>query len=490
MQDLTPQLRTRLGRVERAVGFFVGLATLLLLAGFSYYVYHTAARKGWFDTKVSYYTYLRSGAGLKVGDTVKMMGFEVGEITRIAPEKPEAGWNVYVEFTVRGENIGYVWTEGTVAVVGSSGVFGSRYIELTKGTNGFSMFVFHNATEVPLNVLRSKPGQYVYATNYFAGERALAEAANNVETNSLAALEAAGVGKASVFDRYARAESRPKYAWFDARFFNAGYYNYYVPVTGRGKTESKVFIFAREPVVLAEAIEDVTKRVKDALPVMLALTNQIAGILDTSHTMLSNVNTFITTARPLVNQASNLLADAQPAVRNVGRITGNLTNAQGSLGEWLITQDLNRQIETTLATARATLASVTNSLGTLTVTTTNTMTTIAGSATNTMAKVDATLGDARGLMKTADTNLAAIVLELSKSLDSLAGITANLHRQVDANTNIVKSISDTIMHTDELLQGLKRHWLLRSAFRTNTPPKASSPPPKPGLQPGLPPRKD
>ena len=46
VQDLTPQLRTRLSQVERAVGWFVLVATLLLLAGFAYYVYHTAERKG------------------------------------------------------------------------------------------------------------------------------------------------------------------------------------------------------------------------------------------------------------------------------------------------------------------------------------------------------------------------------------------------------------------------------------------------------------
>jgi len=42
LQDLTPQLRTRLSRLERVVGIFVVLATLLLLAGLGYYVYSTA----------------------------------------------------------------------------------------------------------------------------------------------------------------------------------------------------------------------------------------------------------------------------------------------------------------------------------------------------------------------------------------------------------------------------------------------------------------
>jgi hypothetical protein len=46
LQDLTPQLRTRLSRMERAVGWFVVLATALLFFGFGYYVYETANRKG------------------------------------------------------------------------------------------------------------------------------------------------------------------------------------------------------------------------------------------------------------------------------------------------------------------------------------------------------------------------------------------------------------------------------------------------------------
>jgi hypothetical protein len=51
LQDLTPQLRTRLSRMERAVGWFVFLATALLLFGFGYYIYHTAERKGWFSSR-------------------------------------------------------------------------------------------------------------------------------------------------------------------------------------------------------------------------------------------------------------------------------------------------------------------------------------------------------------------------------------------------------------------------------------------------------
>jgi hypothetical protein len=53
---------------------------------------------------------------------------------------------------------------------------------------------------------------------------------------------------------------------------------------------------------------------------------------------------------------------------------------------------------------------------------------------------------------------------------------------VDINTNILSEISTLIINTDDMIQGLKRHWLLRSAFKakaTNAPapirPPAQSP---------------
>ena len=96
LQDLTPQLRTRLSRMERAVGWFVFLATALLLFGFGYYIYHTAERKGWFKIKAPFHTYVQSSAGLNVGDPVYMMGFPVGQITSVQPMPPCDPHNVRV----------------------------------------------------------------------------------------------------------------------------------------------------------------------------------------------------------------------------------------------------------------------------------------------------------------------------------------------------------------------------------------------------------
>src|SRR5436190_6093313 len=132
VQDLTPQLRTRLSRLEKVVGWFVTAATMLLFAGLAYYIYNTAERKGWLLTKAPYYTYLDSGAGIKVGDKVRLMGFDAGEITRIVPEAPGSKENVYVEFEVFAPNYGYVWDDSIVKVR-SAGFLGARFLEVTKG---------------------------------------------------------------------------------------------------------------------------------------------------------------------------------------------------------------------------------------------------------------------------------------------------------------------------------------------------------------------
>jgi hypothetical protein len=76
------------------------------------------------------------------------------------------------------------------------------------------------------------------------------------------------------------------------------------------------------------------------------------------------------------------------------------------------------------------------------------------------------------LLISADTNLNAISLNIGETLDHVADITSNLNAQVHANSNMLWTISKTVSDTDDLVQGLKRHWLLRSAFKnkgTNAP---------------------
>src|SRR5215510_2364350 len=156
LQDLTPQLRTRLSRMERAVGWFVLLAVALLLFGFCYYMYNTAESRGWFKTKAPYFTFAERATGLRIGDPVKLMGLDVGQITDILPQPPEDfQYNMYIEFEVKSPYYGYLWTEGSRAKVATADLLGKRVLEVTKGTGGHPSYVFDPFRQVPLDQVQT-----------------------------------------------------------------------------------------------------------------------------------------------------------------------------------------------------------------------------------------------------------------------------------------------------------------------------------------------
>jgi ABC-type transporter Mla subunit MlaD len=168
-------------------------------------------------------------------------------------------------------------------------------------------------------------------------------------------------------------------------------------------------------------LDRIVGQVEAALPSFLQLTNDLARILANTASATSNLDI--------------MAAKARPAAENLAEISAQL-RGEGALGEWLLSAETRGQLNVAL--------------------------------TNTSV-----------LLANTDTNLNVLVAELAKSLENLAGITSNLNSQVQANTNVVKSVSDAIVHADELMQGLKRHWLLRSAFKepkTNAvPPRSSAP---------------
>jgi hypothetical protein len=86
--------------------------------------------------------------------------------------------------------------------------------------------------------------------------------------------------------------------------------------------------------------------------------------------------------------------------------------------------------------------------------------------TNGNQQLQGALTNANALLASTDTNLTTILLQL-------ADITSNLNAQVQASTNMLSTISKTVSDADDFVQGLKHHWLLRSAFKTkatNAPP--------------------
>jgi hypothetical protein len=357
LQDLTPQLRTRLSQVERAVGWFVIVAALLLVTGFVYYVYQTAKRKGWFLTKAPYYTFVHTAAGMKVGDPVKLMGFDAGEITKIeAQPADDPDYDVYIEFRIKSPYYGYLWVDSK-ARIASSDLLGNRYLEVTKGKDGHPTY---------------------------------------------------------------REETRKLFKFWEKKVIT-GIWDIpglYRPISEKPKG---YWLLADESPALSDRLDSLVKKVEAALPNILNLTNQLSSVLTNGTELTANLN--------------HLISETRPVMTNLAIISAQIRDPQGSLGEWLIPTNLQHQLQQTLASANTTL-------------------------TNT------------------DATLTLLAENLDKSLINLANLTSNLNAQVQINTNILSELSTAITDTDELVQGLKRHWLLRSAFRssTNRPPQRPAEP--------------
>ena len=402
LQDLTPQLRTRLSRLERVVGWFVAAATILLLIGLFYYIYNLAERRGWFLNKLYYFTFVRNATGLKLGDRVKMMGFEVGEITEITPQPPGDLFDVFVRFRVYEPHYGYLWSDSE-AKVGAADFLGNRFIEVTKGTNGTPTYALHELREVSLNEgwnLVGGTNYFVFGQDVYDGSNLLAGASQDLSRQALTNLMLAGVTSFQVVDKNVPIKP-PQWIWNE----KAGKYR---PYTDKDKG---YWIRADESPALTERLEKVVTTVERSLPDFLALTNSLARVL--------------TNASAIVTHADDLLVSAKPIVTNFAQISAHLSGPKGSLGEWLLPTNVNLQLQNTLGSANTTLL-------------------------------------------TANSNINAISGNLLVSLGNIATLTSNLSAQVQANGLVLTELSDLIVHADEIVQGLKRHWLLKGAFRGDT----------------------
>lgn len=301
LQDLTPQLRTRLSRMERAVGWFVLLAAALLVFGFGYYIYHTAQRKGWFLTKAPYFTLLDRATGLRVGDPVKLMGFEVGQITRITAQPPYEPYNVYVEFEIKSPFYGYLWTEGSRARISAADLLGKRELEVTKGLGGTPTYVFHPLRQVPLEELRQLPSpeKWKLAEDIYELDQAniLVHALTPLSPEVTARLRS--VGRAEVWLLDTREERKFMTAVWNDR---AGRYEPYAA------DSSPYWLRADETPALTEQLEKLVVLVEEALPGIFALTNRLALVLDNTALLTSNFNAVAMDTRPAVSNLTALSA--------------------------------------------------------------------------------------------------------------------------------------------------------------------------------------
>lgn len=417
LQDLTPQLRTRLSRLERVVGIFVAIATLLMIAGLAYYIYQRAQTKGWGKRKLPYYTFVQNAAGLKIGQKVKLMGFDIGEVTVIEAQEPGAYYDVFVAFEIIEPYDGYLW-EDSRAKVAASDFLGNRFIELSKGTNGPATYIFHPIREYTLQQAASltPTNSLRFAAEVFDGGRTnlLVKIGSPFTGEALRVItEAASVTSISLYDTSITSK-RATGLWDhqDARYRDPN---------ENADTRKGYFLVPDEAPALNERLEIVASQVErmvavveGALPNVLELTNKIGRALDETANAAA--------------RADDLLADAKPIVANLTQITENLTEPNGSLGQWIIPADINQQLTQALANANV-------------------------------------------LLTNSDAQITTVAEELDRAIENLADITANLNRQVQRNTNIVSDVSKLIVDTDDMVQGLKRHWLLRSAFKKKPAPK-------------------
>jgi hypothetical protein len=416
LQDLTPELRTRLSRIERMVGWFVILATLILLAGFAYYLYATAQRRGWFVTKINYATALNDVTGIKPGDPVKLMGFAVGEITQFNLNSPELKHGITIFFSIREPYYNYIWYDSHVRVM--SDLLGNRYLEITKGENGAT------------SAFTNQEGKLLVLNRYLAYQSLTNELGTNLANTNLADDATLIEATNRLMDLITN-----HIAVYYTNAFSAKYNKPPNPDSPRG-ARNYFFIPALDEPPLEDRLSAVANTVEKALPNILNLTNQLAAVL-------SNANN-------AVIRLGSALAETDPILTNLTIVTGNLRDPNGSLGNWLIPTNLAAQLHETLQSATVALKSA-----------------------------HATLDDS-------DTNLTMLATDLDLTLQHLADLTSNLNWQVQMNTNLISEISATIVHTDGLVQGLKHHWLLRSAFKTKpvkTPKKANPSEPSPALAP-------
>lgn len=408
LQDLTPQLRTRLSRLERFVGMFVTLAVILFLAGFAYYVYKTGQRKGWFLVKMPYFTYVDDAAGLNVGDDVMLMGFKAGKIIKIEAMPPFHSYNVYVAFEVYEPYFGYLWKDSRASVAPAS-LLGGRVIEVTKGEDPYPIpsyidFDLQTLTVTDAMAVAS-PSDWVFNDTIYAadGTNLVVKIFQPVTEETLRQLQSMGADVVHLINH------RIKLPKVSAIFVDQlGRY------TNFTKDTKGYMLPPDESPALTERAEQVVGLVENSLPNILDLTNKLAQVL--------------TNASALTARANGLLADIQPAATNLVSLTSSLREPDGALGRWLLSTNLLLQIESTLASAQST----------------------------------ATHADEAVLA--ARTNVDILTSNLVVNLQNLAGITSNLNAQVQANDFILSDVSELVRATDDMVQGMKRHWLLKGAF--------------------------
>lgn len=356
MQDLTPQIRTRLRRVEWLVLAFLIGTGLLFLSALGWWIKTTGDARGWFVIEVPYYTYLENAGAIREGTPVKMMGFTIGKVESVTTAEDNSfnrlnKFNVFVHFLVREPYYGYIHTDSKCRL-GGTGVdlLGGSWLELTR------------AEGEGIPTVQSSNSVTSVLSDQFAYKPDSAERTNK--------------------------------------------YLVYRPIK---RKDSGYFMKTETSISLMDNAESAVATVQAALP---GLTNALAGILTNVHA---------------------LTAELRPAL-----------NKPGGLGELLVPPNLLRGLEITLEDLHRTQANlqpvITNANGTLVL------------AQETSAQLKPLFIEVQGAVS----NVQALMMSLQSQVVS-TNLLGNVSRLAD-KAALLADTTDTLM---------RRHWLFRSAFKTN-----------------------
>ena len=373
LQDLTPQLRTRLSRMERAVGWFVFVATVLLLFGFGYYIYHTAERRGWFKIKAPFFVFVQSSAGLNVGDPVYMMGFAVGQITRIEPLPPYSRHNVKVTFQVVDPYFRRIWLGGSYVKVNASGFLNQRQLEVTRGTNGPAICVtqpgvWKTIPELEQLVATETNHWQLYQDVLDRNSNIVFGAYTMLNESNLQVLAGMNLESNTVFVYDNTVNDSHIVAAWDNRVRR--YVNF-------SPSRQSAFLRAVETPPVSDQLQAMIAQVQKALPNVLTLTNQLAAVLNNTAAATSNLNVAVAGTRPLLT--------------NFAMLSEQLREP-GGLGTWLLgtngalqTQSVVSNVDTNLVLLSLTLdhlADITSNLNAQVQANTNMLSSISRAVTN------------------------------------------------------------------------------------------------------------
>lgn len=374
IKEIPAYFRRALKRMEVIAWTIFLLVLVAMIVGACVYAYRLVLRKGFFTPKANYYTALSTASGLAEGNPVLLFGFVAGEITHIEPAPAEtAQFNVMVEFAIKWPYYQYLKTDSRVKV-SASDLLGSRVLEVSKGVEGQPTYLF--------------------------------------EDQKTTAIWRAGK---------------------------------YEPVT----LNTRYWIIADEETSFADRLIELVDDVRGSLPGLFALTNQMSMVLANTADATSNINVVLMDLQPVTKQLATQTAEGQAALaklllssnvhanleglllqsqvsaHNLGLITAQLTNANGSMGNWLMPSNLNLELALTLANVRG--------------------------------------------------NLSGMTTNLVPTLIGLAQITSNLSHQVQASSNLMSEMSSAVINADKIFRGLQKHWFIKSAFKEpgkDTPEKA------------------